>query len=60
VIELEHWCIPLFWLSYGLAIILPAFYAFYHAGLPDFMPYKYPVRVLVIVGAAFIFVGGGC
>jgi MFS family permease len=46
-----------FGLSYGLAIILPAFYVFYQAGLANFMPFKYTVLVLVVVGAAFIFVG---
>jgi len=43
------------WLSHGLAIILPAFYVFYQAGLANFMPFKY--AGLVLVGAAFIFVG---
>jgi MFS family permease len=46
-----------FGLSYGMAIILPAFYFFYQAGLANFMPFKYTVLVLVVVGAAFIFVG---
>ena len=46
-----------FGLSYGLAMILPAFYVFYQAGLANFMPFKYTVLVLVVVGAAFIFVG---
>lgn len=46
-----------FGLGYSLAIVLPAFYVFYQAGLANFMPFKYTVLVLVIVGAFLIFVG---
>jgi MFS family permease len=46
-----------FGLSYSVAIILPAFYVFYQAGLANFMPFKYTVLVLVIAGAFLIFVG---
>ena len=46
-----------FGLGYSLAIILPAFYVFYQAGLAHFMPFKYTVLVLVVIGAASIFVG---
>lgn len=46
-----------FGLGYSLAIILPAFYVFYQAGLAHFMPFKYTVLVLVVIGAALIFVG---
>lgn len=46
-----------FGLGYSLAIVLPAFYVFYQAGLARFMPFDYTVLVLVVVGAAFIFVG---
>lgn len=46
-----------FGLGYSLAIILPAFYVFYQAGLANFMPFKYTVLVLVVVGAALIFIG---
>jgi hypothetical protein len=46
-----------FGLGYSLAIILPAFYVFYQAGLANFMPFKYTVLVLVVVGALLIFIG---
>jgi MFS family permease len=46
-----------FGLGYSLAIVLPAFYVFYQAGLSNFMPFKYTVLVLVVVGAILIFVG---
>lgn len=46
-----------FGLGYSLAIVLPAFYVFYQAGLAHFMPFNYTVLVLVVVGAALIFVG---
>jgi MFS family permease len=46
-----------FGLGYSLAIILPAFYVFYQAGLSNFMPFKYTVLVLVVIGALLIFFG---
>lgn len=46
-----------FGLGYSLAIILPAFYVFYQAGLAHFMPFKYTVLVLVVLGAALVFIG---
>jgi hypothetical protein len=46
-----------FGLGYSLAIILPAFYVFYQTWLAYFMPFKYTVLVLVVVGAVLIFVG---
>ena len=46
-----------FGLGYSLAIVLPAFYVFYQAGLANFMPFKYTVLVLVVVGACLIFIG---
>ena len=46
-----------FGLGYSLAIVLPAFYVFYQAGLAHFMPFNYTVLVLVIVGALLIFFG---
>jgi MFS family permease len=46
-----------FGLGYSLAIILPAFYVFYQAGLAHFMPFNYTVLVLVIAGALLIFIG---
>lgn len=49
-----------FGLGYSLAIILPAFYVFYQQGLAFFMPYKYTVIGLVIIGAILIFIGAAC
>jgi hypothetical protein len=46
-----------FGLGYSLAIVLPAFYVFYQTGLANFMPFKYTVLVLVVAGAALIFIG---
>ena len=46
-----------FGLGYSLAIILPAFYGFYQAGLSYFMPAKYTVLALVVVGALLVLVG---
>jgi hypothetical protein len=46
-----------FGLGYSLAIVLPAFYVFYQSWLAYLMPFKYTVLVLVVVGAALIFVG---
>jgi MFS family permease len=46
-----------FGLGYSLAIILPAFYVFYQTALANFMPAKYTVLVLVVVGALLIFLG---
>jgi MFS family permease len=46
-----------FGLGYSLAIVLPAFYVFYQDALANVMPAKYTVLILVVVGAALIFVG---
>ena len=46
-----------FGLGYSLAIILPAFFVFYQTGLAKFMPFKYTALVLVVVGAALVFIG---
>lgn len=46
-----------FGLGYSMAIILPAFYVFYQAGLAKFMPFDYTVLVLGVVGALLIFIG---
>lgn len=46
-----------FGLGYSLAIVLPAFYVFYQAGLANFMPFDYTVLVLGVVGALLIFIG---
>ncbi|MGF1471137.1 MAG: MFS transporter [Rubrobacteraceae bacterium] len=44
-------------IGYSLAVMVPAFYAFYQAGLATFMPSEYTVLVLLIVGALLIFIG---
>ena len=49
-----------FGLGYSLAIILPAFYVFYQTVLANFMPVKYTVLILVVVGALLIFFGAAC
>jgi MFS family permease len=49
-----------FGLGYSLAIILPAFYVFYQTLLAHFMPFKYTVLVLVVVGALLILIGAAC
>jgi MFS family permease len=49
-----------FGLGYSLAIILPAFYVFYQTALANFMPAKYTVLILVVVGALLIIVGAAC
>jgi len=46
-----------FGLGYSLAVVLPAFYAFYQAGLEAFMPAQYTVLVLLVIGALLIVVG---
>lgn len=46
-----------FGLGYSLAVILPAFYAFYQTGLGTFMPSQYTVLVLLVVGALLITLG---
>ncbi len=46
-----------FGLGYSLAVIPPAFYAYYQAGLASFMPFKYTPLPLLVVGAALILIG---
>lgn len=46
-----------FGLGYSLAVILPAFYAYYQAGLATFMPFKFTPLPLVVLGALLILVG---
>ena len=46
-----------FGLGYSLAVIPPAFYAYYQAGLANFMPFKYTPLPLLVVGSALILVG---
>jgi MFS family permease len=46
-----------FGLGYSLAVIPPAFYAFYQAGLASFMPFKYTPLPLLVIGALLMLVG---
>lgn len=46
-----------FGLGYSLAAILPAFYAFYQAGLGNFMPFEYTALPMVAVGGLLIVIG---
>ncbi|MGF1472131.1 MAG: MFS transporter [Rubrobacteraceae bacterium] len=46
-----------FGLGYSLAVIPPAFYAYYQAGLATFMPFKYTPLPLLVIGAMLILVG---
>jgi MFS family permease len=46
-----------FGIGYSLAVIPPAFYAFYQSGLANFMPFKYTPLPLLVIGALFILVG---
>jgi MFS family permease len=46
-----------FGLGYSLAVILPAFYAYYQAGLATIMPFKFTPLPLLVIGAALIFWG---
>ena len=45
-----------FGLGYSLAVIIPAFYAYYQAGLATFMPFKYTPLPLLVIGALLILV----
>jgi MFS family permease len=46
-----------FGLGYSLAVVLPAFYAYYQAGLAKIMPFEYTPLPLLVIGALLI-VGG--
>jgi MFS family permease len=46
-----------FGLGYSLAVILPAFYAYYQAGLATFMPFEYTALPLLVIGAILILAG---
>jgi hypothetical protein len=46
-----------FGIGYSLAVIPPAFYAFYQAGLANFMPFKYTPLPLLVIGALLILIG---
>ncbi len=44
--------------GYSLAVVLPAFYAFYQAGLAKFMPLELTPLVLVALAGGFVWIGG--
>jgi MFS family permease len=46
-----------FGLGYSLAVVLPAFYAFYQAGLEKIIPFEYTALPLLVIGAILIIVG---
>lgn len=46
-----------FGLGYSLAVIPPAFYAYYQAGLGNFMPFEFTPLPLLVIGALLILVG---
>jgi MFS family permease len=46
-----------FGIGYSLAVIPPAFYAFYQSGLASFMPFKYTPLPLLVIGALLILIG---
>lgn len=46
-----------FGLGYSLAVILPAFYAYYQAGLSTLMPFKFTPLPLLVIGALLILWG---
>ncbi len=46
-----------FGIGYSLAVIPPAFYAYYQAGLATFIPFKYTPLPLLVIGALLILVG---
>ena len=46
-----------FGLGYSLAVIPPAFYAFYQAGLASFMPFKFTPLPLLVIGALLMLIG---
>lgn len=46
-----------FGLGYSLAVIPPAFYAYYQVGLANFMPFKYTPLPLLVIGSMLILIG---
>src|SRR5829696_5019094 len=46
-----------FGFGYSLAVVLPAFYAYYQAGLEKIMPFEYTALPLLVIGAILIIVG---
>lgn len=46
-----------FGIGYSLAVIPPAFYAYYQAGLANIMPFKFTPLPLLVIGALLILIG---
>jgi MFS family permease len=46
-----------FGIGYSLAVVLPSFYAFYQAGLGNFMPLEYTALPLLVIGGLLILGG---
>jgi Na+/melibiose symporter-like transporter len=46
-----------FGVGYSLAVIPPAFYAYYQSGLANFMPFEYTPLPLLVIGALLILIG---
>jgi hypothetical protein len=46
-----------FGLGYSLAVIPPAFYAYYQVGLATFMPFKFTPLPLLVIGSMLILIG---
>jgi MFS family permease len=46
-----------FGVGYSLAVILPAFYAYYQSGLANIMPFKFTPLPLLVIGAMLILIG---
>ena len=46
-----------FGIGYSLAVVIPSFYAYFQAGLANFMPFEYTVLVLVVIGGLLTLAG---
>lgn len=46
-----------FGLGYSLAVVIPAFYAFYQAGLSSVIPFEYTPLVFLVLSGILVFVG---
>src|SRR5919199_2676490 len=46
-----------FGIGYSLAVVLPSLYAYYQAGLAVFIPFRYTVLVLLVIGTLLMVAG---
>ncbi|SHK51566.1 Predicted arabinose efflux permease, MFS family [Pseudonocardia thermophila] len=46
--------------AYGTAVIIPSFFSYYMVWLSAVVPYEYTAGILVVIGAALIFVATAC